>query len=221
MSRAKIVKDLGSIYKTKSSKYRRHCLLVECSECKQHRVVANHHHKTSGSLCVVCKNKMFKKMATKHNMSKTKIHNMWISMRSRCHNQNTVAYKYYGGRGISVCNEWDEYSKFLEFAIFNGYKDGLELDRIDNDGNYEPNNCQFITHKNNSRKTRKIRSNNTSGYRGVSMTRSRKWESRITVDGKQIFFGVFETAIDAAKARDRYIYKNSLLHTVNFSDRSA
>lgn len=69
----------------------------------------------------------------------------WYDMRKRCNNPNVDRYNQYGGRGIKVCNEWDmSYDIFVEWCLANGYKDGLSLDRINVDGNYEPSNCRFI-----------------------------------------------------------------------------
>lgn len=84
-----------------------------------------------------------------------KLYQKWSGMRSRCYNPNAIGYKNYGGRGIKVCAEWDDYGVFRKWAIDNGYKEGLTIDRIDVDGNYEPSNCRFTTTKeqNNNRRT--------------------------------------------------------------------
>lgn len=92
----------------------------------------------------------------KHGDAKkdTPLYYVWSSMRQRCNNSNHPAYKNYGSRGISVCKEWDDYSVFKEWALASGYKKGLSLDRIDNDGNYCPENCKwstFIEQQNNRR----------------------------------------------------------------------
>jgi len=93
----------------------------------------------------------------KHGVSNTRIVKILYGMICRCHNPKTPYYKYYGGRGIKVCDEWQHDSKvFYDWAINNGYKDGLSIDRINNDGNYEPNNCRWATQKeqiNNKRQT--------------------------------------------------------------------
>ena len=75
----------------------------------------------------------------------TRLYGVWCYMRERCGNPNTKRYKDYGGRGISVCSEWDDYAVFRAWALANGYKKGLTLDRENNDSNYEPDNCQWIT----------------------------------------------------------------------------
>ena len=73
-------------------------------------------------------------------------------MHYRCTNPNIVRYERYGGRGIRVCDQWKEYKVFKEWALSNGYTDNLTIDRIDSDGNYEPNNCQWLTKSENTRK---------------------------------------------------------------------
>jgi len=87
-----------------------------------------------------------------------RLYSIWGKMNSRCYGVNHLAYKYYGGRGISVCNEWKtSYSTFKFWAMRNGYQDNLTIDRVDNDGNYEPNNCQWITRSENSKKSNRER----------------------------------------------------------------
>ena len=81
--------------------------------------------------------------APKHVESRTKLCRVWYDMKRRC---NNPAYKHYGGRGIIVCDEWEaDFPAFEKWALSNGYKEGLAIHRIDNDGNYEPDNCEFLT----------------------------------------------------------------------------
>lgn len=80
-----------------------------------------------------------------HGESKARIYRVWHSMRERCEDPKNRAYENYGGRGIVVCDEWKEYLPFRNWALSNGYMQGLTIDRKNNDGNYEPLNCRFVT----------------------------------------------------------------------------
>ena len=146
----------------------------------------------------------------KHNMSKSKLYRVYKSMINRCYRKKTFSYERYGGRGIKVCNEWkSKASAFFEWAVKNGYQVGLTIDRINNDGNYEPSNCRWTTHKEQVLNQNQIPKNNTTGYRGVSIDKN-KFRALITVDKKRIHLGFFETALDGAIAREKYIIENNL-----------
>lgn len=96
----------------------------------------------------------------KHGLSRTKIYHVWAAMKNRCTNPNDRNYHHYGGRGIQICDDWlNNFETFYKWAISNGYREGLEIDRIDNEGNYEPGNCKWVSRKdqcNNRRVNRKI-----------------------------------------------------------------
>ena len=77
-------------------------------------------------------------------------------MKRRCYNPNCTQYKYYGGKGVKVCAEWLEYEGFKSWALANGYADNLSIDRIDSNGNYEPENCQWITMAENIARAKRI-----------------------------------------------------------------
>jgi len=95
---------------------------------------------------------MVKKINIIHGDSRIRLYDVWCSMKSRCLNPKNKAYKYYGGKGIKICKEWkNNYMMFKNWALANGYKEGLTIDRIDNDGNYCPENCQWLTKSENSR----------------------------------------------------------------------
>lgn len=92
----------------------------------------------------------------KHGLSYSRIRNSYRAMKERCYLESHVAYQNYGGRGIRVCDEWKEsFESFYEWAVANGYQEGLTIDRIGVDGNYEPNNCRWATMKEQAQNKRK------------------------------------------------------------------
>ena len=98
--------------------------------------------------------------ATKHGKSECRLYDVWHGMKQRCGNPLNKNYAGYGRRGIKVCDEWlNSFQAFYDWATANGYREGLSLDRIDNDKGYSPDNCRWTTMKeqaNNRRKKRKI-----------------------------------------------------------------
>ena len=95
------------------------------------------------------------KPATTHGLHKTRLYETWHHMKQRCYDKNIKGYKNYGGRGITVCEEWkNDFKKFYDWAMQNGYTEELTIDRIDNNGNYEPSNCRWVTIKIQNRNTR-------------------------------------------------------------------
>ena len=110
--------------------------------------------------CGCLKNQKLIERSTKHNQRHTKLYEVWKTMKQRCFNPNHKSFHNYGGRGIIVCDEWkDNYQAFYEWSMNNGYKEGLSIDRINNDGNYEPSNCRWadrFTQNNNTRQNKPV-----------------------------------------------------------------
>ncbi|WP_230280280.1 hypothetical protein [Croceicoccus sp. Ery15] len=86
-----------------------------------------------------------------------RLYNIWVMMRSRCLTSSNAGYARYGGRGIIICPEWSDFATFERWALDNGYRDDLTIDRIDNDGNYDPSNCRWADAKTQSRNRNFVR----------------------------------------------------------------
>lgn len=124
----------------------------------------------------------------RYSLTHPKLYYVWRGMRNRCYNKEHPSYHNYGGRGITVCEEWLYNSKrFCEWSILNGYKEGLHLDRIENDKGYSEENCCFVEPCENVAVGRKrMKSNNKSGYNGVDFNlRQNAWRSRIHFEKKR------------------------------------
>lgn len=104
--------------------------------------------------CDCLKRRITSSIFSTHKQSNTRLYKIWKGMRKRCNNKNSVGYKNYGGRGIGICSEWDNFVNFYDWSIRNNYAESLTLDRINNDGNYEPSNCRWATMKQQSNNSR-------------------------------------------------------------------
>ncbi len=125
--------------------------LCHC-DCGNDKTIVRCNLKSGSSKSCGCLNKeIITQRATTHGMHYHKIYKVYIRMIGRCYYSNHIQFKDWGGRGITVCDEWkNDRTKFFAWAFANGWKKGLQLDRINNDGNYEPGNCRFITPQENS-----------------------------------------------------------------------
>ena len=134
-----------------------------------------------------------------HKMSDTRTYRIWESMKRRCRERLKESFPYHAGKGVTVCERWDSFENF--FSDMGECPDGLSLDRIDVNGNYEPSNCRWATNSLQGY-NKGIDPNNTSGKSGVSFySRLGKWSSEIHVDGEHIRLGIFSNFEDAVKAR--------------------
>lgn len=131
----------------------KHKVCIICPEHGEFWQVPNYH--IDGCGCPQCG----KEALYSHKMSNSKIYKAHSGMLARCYNPNSFKYDCYGGRGIFVCDSWLEFESFYSWAVQNGYKEGLTLERIDVNGNYEPSNCKWVPKREqyyNQRRTRFI-----------------------------------------------------------------
>lgn len=151
-----------------------------------------------------------------HGMSQNKFYQTWHNMIQRCTNPNHKAYKDYGARGITVCEEWLDVANFVAWAEATyPNTEGMSLDRIDNDKGYSPENCHWVDRITQALNKR-IGKNNKSGFVGVIFnTQKARWVANIGVNSKQIVIGVFKDKMDAVQARDNYIIANELPHKLS------
>lgn len=163
-----------------------------------------------------------KKNHTKHGMNslsgKTRIYNVWANMKSRCYQESNTRFNEHGGRGIRVYAEWLEFIPFRDWALSNGYSDDKYMDREQVDGNYEPDNCRFVSIGLSNRNTQLLRKTNRSGYRGVSFVNN-KYTASITYNSKSNYLGRFTDPIEAAEAYDTVARELNDGRPLNFPER--
>lgn len=135
----------------------------------------------------------------KHGMSNTRIYHTWHSMVSRCCFESGKNYKFYGAKGVKVCDQWKSFLSFYDWAINNGYTDNLTIERIDCNGNYEPENCKFISNLEQARNTRKtIRITSDDGYMTAAEVSRMLDVSKSTIE-KFYHLGLIQTVDDAIR----------------------
>ena len=149
-----------------------------------------------------------KKNATTHGMSGSKISFVHNSMNERCYNKNAQSFHNYGGRRITVCDEWkgrEGFENFLKWSLENGYREGLSIDRIDVNGNYEPSNCRWITQKEQSNNTRM---NKILEYNGEKHT-AKQWAEILGIPYKRLMKRLYsgwsvERAFEMHKMKNQF-----------------
>ena len=106
--------------------------------------------------CQACAAKRIGEKIKTHGKSRNgyRLYRIWDAMRNRCNNPHNSGYRNYGGRGIAVCKEWDDFAVFESWALSNGYAENLTIDRIDNNASYSPKNCVWHTQTQQMKNTR-------------------------------------------------------------------
>lgn len=157
-------------------------------DCGNEKVLTTHLFHITNSCGCLTKENVHKAL---YKGNSKRIYGIWYKMNDRCYNEKGMWYHNYGGRGITVCKEWQEYEGFLRFqewALNNGYQEGLTLERVDNDGNYCPDNCTWAT--------RKQQSNN------------QRTNKRLTMDGETKTLAMWCEEYDAEYTRTLYRIKH-------------
>jgi len=139
-----------------------------------------------------------------HGLYKKKEFKVWSGILNRCNNKTHKSYENYGGRGIKVCDRWA--NSFSEFIKDMGFRPGknFDIDRIDNDGDYEPKNCRWVRRSSNLQNKR---TKSATGYKGVNLRESGSFVAVIGVNKKALYLGSFASAEEAAETYDKAAIK--------------
>jgi hypothetical protein len=150
--------------------------LCRCECGNESRVIATRMRNGTSRSCGCLNIEIVKSAKSTHGLSSTNLFGTWANLKDRCLNSESRSYKNYGGRCITVCDEWIESSQnFMEWALSNGYAKGLSLDRINNDGPYAPENCRWTTAR---AQLNNRRGNIIIEFRGISQTIA-QWEQQL------------------------------------------
>lgn len=212
-----LLKDLGMQYATKKSKSMKYYSLYKCPYCgDEFKAITYDIKRRNINKCLKCSYSIDR---AKHNLHKHRLYRIMNNMKNRCYNKNNKDYCNYGERGIHICNEWlNDFMVFYNWALENGYKDDLTIDRKNNDLGYSPDNCRWASKSVQSRNTRVLYKHNKSGFRGITIKKRKEknvYESSIKINGKNKYLGTFLTIEEAIKERNKYIDNNKLEHTKN------
>lgn len=142
----------------------------------------------------------------RHGLTKHRLYSIWNNMRKRCrYNEGNYS-------SVSVCEEWEDFLVFYDWANNNGYSDELSIDRIETEDGYSPSNCRWASYETQSQNSLK-RKDNKSGFKGVYLDKqSGKWIAKIQHDGKKVYIGRSDSPEESNRIRVEYIEKNKLKH---------
>ena len=220
----KIIENLGKALVGKKSMMEH--VKCECEECGDISVITLAAYNQRGGAdvsCIECK------VSPKSKKYKSLYHK-WFQIKSRCYDVKDKGYPNYGGRGVTMCDEWlNDKQAFFEWSKLNGWSEDMQIDKDIKSKElgiyppiYSPETCMYVSNTTNSRATRKIISTNTSGFRGVSEIKLKnpkstidKYQASIKVNNIAINLGTYTSKLQAAIEYDDYVISNSLEHTIN------
>ena len=191
-----VEKEAESIYNKSGKMIRR----WQCKcDCGNTTIVRHGDLRNGSTVSCGCYNYEKESVAKTHGYSRTKLGKVYMGIKQRCNNPNNKNYSQYGGRGIKICEEWENNPQsFFDWSIQNGYKEGLSIDRIDVNGNYEPLNCRWVDSETQSINQR-IRKDNKTGYKGIYLDKG-VYRVKICRNKKKYYFGSYKTLEEAVKA---------------------
>lgn len=171
--------------------------------------------KSCGCLREITKRKSKKGINSTHGLSQTRLYAIWSSMKRRCYKEKEPMYKYYGARGIKICDEWkNSFIDFYNWSMTNGYNDNLSIDRINNNGNYEPTNCRWATRQEqcNNRRSNYIVEYNGEKHTITEIHNKTKIDRR-TIKSRIKKYGLCDKVFE--NNRNKTITYNNETHTIN------
>lgn len=206
----KVIADLGMKKPTPSYYKKVRMATFECTHCHQPFDAVVSKKAQTQLFCKNCNGTSLIKGNRDHAL-----YRVWADTKAKLTaiNKHRVAYL---DKHISMCESWkNSYETFFTWAIAADYKLGLTIDRIDNDGNYEPNNCRWVDMSIQICNQRAIKRNNTTGFKGITKITDTKWVAHISFRGQRFGLGSFKTAILAAKAYDSFVKLMQWPHSHN------
>lgn len=202
-----IVLERTNIYRGNKRLYR---CLCDCGK----EILISSHHVGRGALSCGCYRTEFH---TFHNKCHHRLYEIWCGMKERCNNPKNQKYKNYGGRGIKICEEWNEsFDTFYSWALAHGWNEKLNgreqsIDRIDVNGNYEPSNCRFA---NDSLQMMNRRPMGKVGYVGISKDKT-GYRATVTINGRNTYIGHSTDIKTVVNMRNQYIIEHNLPNKIN------
>ena len=206
----KLIGETYMKYPTEISPQRYSFGLYECQYCKKEFEARTTHIKSGHTKSCGCLR------GDAHGLRNNKFYKTWDGMIRRCTNLEHRSYKNYGGRGITVCDEWLDVTNFVAWCeeTYPNIK-GYSLDRIDNDKGYSPDNCTWSS-RTMQNINQRMKVTNTSGYNGIIWNKKNSnWKAVIGINTKKVYLGYFNSVQEAVQARDIYIIENNLPHKLS------